>query len=147
MSNARNNADNLAAIEIVNAGAYPPGSRDALLWDATDGKGRFTSASAIASVAFSAAPTIPTAGVAVLYFGELTANVTDFNLSDTGPKVVVVFKQNGTGGYTVTAGSSIDFGTEIPDLSGIAAGAGAYTYVGFVYHPTTTKFRVVAISK
>ena len=69
------------------------------------------------------------------------------NLSGTRPKVIVCFVQDGTGGRTVTAGSSIDFGTEITDLSGVNATLSTYTYVGFVYNPTTTKFRVVAISK
>lgn len=99
------------------------------------------------SPAFSATPTLSTTDSEVIYFGALTANVTAFNLSGTRPKVIVCFVQDGTGARTVTAGTSIDFGTDIPDLSGIASGAGAYTYVGFVYNPTTAKFRVVAISK
>jgi len=97
--------------------------------------------------AFSATPTLSTTAAGVIYFGALTANVTAFNLSGTRPKVVVCFVQDGTGGHTVTAGSSIDFGTDIADLSDINTTAGAYTYVGFVYNPTTAKFRVVALAK
>ena len=104
-------------------------------------------ASMTTSPAFSATPTLDTTASEVIYFGDLTANVTAFNLSGTRPKVVVAFKQDATGGRTVTAGTSIDFGTDIPDLTGIRSTLSTYTYVGFVYHPTTTKYRVVALSK
>ncbi len=100
------------------------------------------------SPAFSATPTISTTDSEIIYFGALTANVTAFNLSGTRPKVIVCFVQDGTGLHTVTAGTSIDFGTAtgLTDLSGIASAASAYSYVGFVYNPTTTKYRLVAIS-
>lgn len=107
----------------------------------------YSSPAGTASPAFSATPTIDTSAAEVIYFGALTANVTAFNLSGTRAKVIVAFVQDGTGSRTVTAGTSIDFGTDIPDLTGIRATASTYTYVGFVYHPTTAKFRVVAISK
>ena len=110
----------------------------------------FTAASAsplIAAPAFSATPTIDTTAAELIYFGALTANVTAFNLAGTRAKVIVAFKQDGTGGRTVTAGTSIDFGADIPNLAALAATANAYTYVGFIYHPTTAKFRVVALSK
>ena len=100
-----------------------------------------------ASPAFSATPTLDSTTGQVLFFGALTANVTAFNLSGLAPKTIVCFTQDVTGGRTVTAGTSIDFGTDIPDLSGLATAANAVTYVGFVYNPTTAKYRVVAISK
>lgn len=101
-----------------------------------------------AAPAFSATPTIDTTAAEVIYFGALTANVTAFNLSGTRPKVIVCFVQDATGGRTVTAGTSIDFGTGsgLTNLSGIASAPSAYTYCGFVYNPTTAKFRLVAIS-
>jgi hypothetical protein len=107
----------------------------------------YTDDTLTSSPSFSATPTLDTTGAEVIYFNALTANVTSFNLSGARAKVIVCFVQDGTGGRTVTAGTSIDFGSEITDLSGIHAAASAYTYVGFVYNPTTTKFRVVAISK
>lgn len=100
-----------------------------------------------ASPSFSATPTLDTTTGQVLFFGALTANVTAFNLSGASPKTIVCFVQDATGGRTVIAGASIDFGTDIPDLTGIRATASTYTYVGFVYNPTTAKFRVVALSK
>lgn len=99
-----------------------------------------------ASPAFSATPTLATGTGRVLYFGELTANVTAFNLSGTEPLTTVVFKQDATGSRTVTAGTSIDFGATITNLAGIASAANAYTYVTFAYHPTTAKFRPIALS-
>lgn len=99
------------------------------------------------SPAFSATPTLDTTDSEVIYFGDLTANVTAFNLSGTRPKVIVAFRQDATGGRTVTAGTSIDFGVDIPNLTGISTAANAYTYVAFLYHPTTTKYRPVMITK
>ncbi len=97
------------------------------------------------SPAFSAAPTLPPTDV--IYFGALTANVTAFNLSGTQPRVQVWFTQDATAGRTVTAGSSIEFGIDIPSLAGIASGANASTLVGLNYNPITSKYRVVAILK
>jgi hypothetical protein len=98
------------------------------------------------SPGFSATPTLDTDAAEVFYL-TLTGNVTDLEFIGTRSKVIVVFTQDGTGGHTVAAGSSISFGTDIPDLTGLAAGANAVTAVGFVYHPATSTFRVVALSK
>lgn len=97
--------------------------------------------------AFSATPTLDTTTASVFTPSAMTANITALNFSGTGPKVVVALLQDATGGRTVTAGASIDFGGDVPNLSGINATASGYTYLGFVYHPTTAKFRLVAISK
>ncbi len=75
----------------------------------------------------------------------------DFTLSFTGQraKIIVCVQQDSTGGHVVTAdGSKIDFGTMagLTDLSGVSAEPNSYTYLGFVYHPMTNKYRLVAVS-
>lgn len=142
----------VAAGPGVSGSAFGPIASDTMLANATGGVASpnaqpigalldiYTS-----SPAFSATPTLAPADV--IYFGVLTANVTAFNISGSKPRVQVWFTQNGAGGFTVTAGTSIEFGTDIPNLTGIAGGANASTLIGFNYNPITGKYRVVAIAK
>ena len=96
---------------------------------------------------FSTTPTI--AGAAVIYFGPMTANVTGFDISTQNPRVQVQvwFTQDSTGGRTVATGPSIEYGTDITSLAGIASGANASTLVTFNYNPITGLYRVVGVMK
>lgn len=70
-----------------------------------------------------------------------------FSGGTSGQMIELIVKQDGTGSRTLTADSSVEFGTDITDLTGISATAGKETSILFIYRGSTSKWRPLAINK
>lgn len=69
-----------------------------------------------------------------------------FSGGTSGQLIELIVKQDGTGSRTLTADSSIEFGTSITNFSGITATANSETHIVFEFRSTTSKWRPLAIN-
>lgn len=136
------------------AGGVPAGGTAGQVLSKIDGAAYnaqwVTSIGGIRSVAISyaASLTLDAANYDHFRVGALTGSITALNLTGgtDGQRIVCLLPQDGTGGRTVTLGTSILLSVDLPSFSA-TTGADKVDLLAFIYDATLGKYLLTAVNK